>query len=563
MLSLLSVNRNLRSLKRYREILSVLVGHGFGHIIEQLNIDYYLELGRRIITRDAKKKALERLPDEVRLRMALEELGPTFIKLGQLLSTRADIIPASYILELNNLQDKVGAVDWSQIRLQIEAELGGATTEFFRHVDSIPTAAASMAQVHKAQLCTGEWAALKVRRPGIERTIATDLDILENLASLIDTHGNMGKLFSAEEIVREFRRTIYRELDFVKEAHNLCRFKSNFSSNDRVHIPEVYWDYTTEALLTMEFIEGTKISATAELKHQNIDLKRLAHDGAQAFMAQIIDHGMFHADPHPGNLFVLSDGRLCFLDLGMVGLIDEESKQQLATLILSIFSKNADELASLLISTRPGARDIDKSTLKRDLATFIEDYYNLSLKRIDSYRFITEFLAIIRAHKIKFPSNLILLAKALITIEGIGRNLDPDFNLIDEVRPAVEVLIRKRHSSEHLRREFKQILRDYYEVTKALPGDLKELLSHITNNNFKIDLEHRGLERLIRTMDQSSNRISFSFVIGSLIIGSSLIVQTGAGPQLFGLPALGLFGYSIAAFLGLWLAIAIIGSGRL
>ncbi|MFA5701214.1 MAG: AarF/UbiB family protein, partial [Desulfuromonas sp.] len=271
----------------------------------------------------------------------------------------------------------------------------------------------------------------------------------------------------------------------------------------------------------------------------------------------------FHADPHPGNVFVLSDGRLCFLDLGMVGRIDEESKQQLATLLLSIFSKNSGELASLLISTRPGARDIDKGTLKRDLSNFIEDYYNLSLKRIDTYKFITEFLAIIRAHKIKFPSDLILLAKALITIEGIGRNLDPDFNLIEEVRPAVEVLIQKRHSSEHMRREFKQILRDYYEITKALPGDLKELLSHITNNNFKIDLEHRGLERLIRTMDQSSNRISFSFVIGSLIIGSSLIVQTGAGPQLFGLPALGLFGYSIAAFLGLWLAIAIIGSGRL
>ncbi|MFO7831230.1 MAG: AarF/ABC1/UbiB kinase family protein [Desulfuromonadaceae bacterium] len=563
MISLLRVNRNLRSIGRYREILSVLVGHGFGHIIEQLNIDYYLELGRRVISRDAKKKALERLPDEVRLRMALEELGPTFIKLGQLLSTRADIIPASYILELNNLQDKVGAVEWNQIRLQIEKELGGTIGEMFIYIDPNPVAAASMAQVHKAQLHSGEWVALKVRRPGIEKTIATDLDILENLASIIDTHGNMGNTFSAEEIVKEFRRTIYREMDFFKEGHNLCRFKSNFSSNERVHIPNVYWDWSTEALLSMELIEGTKISNIAALKQQGIDLKALAHEGAQAFMAQIIDHGMFHADPHPGNVFVLSDGRLCFLDLGMVGLIDDDLKQQLATLILSIFNKDSDELASLLISSRPGTRDIDKDTLKRDLTTFIEDYYHLPLKQIDSYRFITEFLTIIRSHKIKFPSDLILLAKSLITIEGIGRDLDPDFNLIEEVRPGVEKLIRKRHSTETLRRESKQILRDYYEITKALPGNLKELLSHITNNNFKIDLEHRGLERLIRTLHQSSNRISFSFLIGSLIIGSSLIVQTGAGPQLFGMPALGLFGYSIAAFLGLWLAIAIIGSGRL
>jgi ubiquinone biosynthesis protein len=280
-------------------------------------------------------------------------------------------------------------------------------------------------------------------------------------------------------------------------------------------------------------------------------------------MAQIIEHGLFHADPHPGNVFVLQGGRLCFLDLGMVGLIDDDLKQQLATLILSIFNKDSDELASLLISARPGIRDINKARLKRDLSTFIEDYYHLPLKQIDSYRFITEFLTIIRSHKIRFPSDLILLAKALITIEGIGRDLDPDFNLIEEVRPGVEELIRKRHSTEALRRESKQILRDYYEITKALPGNLKELLSHITNNNFKIDLEHRGLERLIRTLDQSSNRISFSFLIGSLIIGSSLIVQTGSGPQLFGMPALGLFGYSIAAVLGLWLAIAIIGSGRL
>ena len=563
MLSLLRVNRNLRSLKRYKEILSVLVGYGFGHIIEQLNIDYYLELGRRVLTRDAKKKALERLPDEIRLRMALEELGPTFIKFGQLLSTRADIIPASYILELNNLQDSVTAVAWEHIRLQIEKELGADIGELFREIDPNPMAAASMAQVHKAKIPSGAWIALKIRRPGIEKIIETDLDILENLAGLIDAHGNMGNLFSAEEIVREFRRTIYRELDFFKEGHNLCRFKTNFSSNEHIHIPGVYWDYCTESLLAMELIDGIKISDTKSLQASGIDLEELAHYGAEAFMAQIIEYGLFHADPHPGNIFIMKNGCLCFLDFGMVGHIDDELKQQLATLILSIFNKDVDELASLLITARPGTRDIDKAGLKRDLSTFIDDYYHLPLKQINSYKFITEFLGIIRTHKIKFPSDLILLAKALITIEGIGRNLDPDFNLIEEIRPGVETLIRKRLSKENLRRESKQILRDYYEITKTLPGNLKELLAHITNNNFKIDLEHRGLERLIRTLDQSSNRISFSFLIGSLIIGSSLIVQTGAGPHLFGMPALGLLGYSIAAFLGLWLAIAIIGSGRL
>ncbi|MBN2644093.1 MAG: AarF/ABC1/UbiB kinase family protein [Desulfuromonadaceae bacterium] len=563
MLPLLKINRNLRSLKRYREILGILVTYGFGQIIEQLNIDYYIERGRRLILRDPQQRDLERLPAEVRLRMALERLGPTFIKFGQLLSTRADILPASYILELKTLQDQVLPVAWDRIKTHIETELGLPCHELFQQIDPKPVASASMAQVHRAQLHNQDWIALKVRRPGIEKIIATDLDILTGLATLIEYNEELSQIVSATELVKEFRRTIYRELDFTKEAHTMERFRANFSHDEAVYVPSVYWDYTTDALLTMELVNGTKISQISQLREHGHDLKELAHRGAQCFMAQVIHHGLFHGDPHPGNIFILDDGRICFLDLGMVGHIDEELKQQLVNLLLAIFNKDTDLLISVLVTRLPRAQEFDKPALKRDLLEFIEDYHQRPLKQIDAFKLVTEFINIMSRHHIRFPSDLMLLTKALVTIEGIGRDLDPDFNLMAELQPNIVALIKKRLSTENLSKQTLQTLRFYLDAAKTLPHDLKELLFHINNNHVKINLEHRGLQQLIRDLDKSSNRLSFSFLIGSLIVGSSLIVQSGSGPHLFGLPALSLLGYTIAGLLGLWLAIGILGSGRL
>ncbi len=563
MLPLLHLNRNLRSLNRYREVLAVLVSHGFGHVLDELNLDYYIELGRRLVKRDNRKRELEKLPPQVRLRMALEELGPTFIKLGQILSARPDILPASYITELNKLQNDVRPVNLSVIKSQIYQELGAPATELFSEFSPQPVAAASIAQVHRAKLADGTTVAVKVRRPDIERIIETDLDILDSLASLLENHTDPEELFSPREVIREFRRTIYRELDFTKEGHTLGRFRDNFHGSETVTVPRVHWELTTDAILTMEYIDGIKISDIDQLHAAGHDLKQLAHNGAQAFLDQVLIFGLFHADPHPGNIFVLPDSTLCFIDLGMVGHVDDDLRQQLTSLLLGIFKRDTDLLVSVMLAERDRSKEINTTRLKRELSEFIDDYYKVPLEHIDFFKLITEFIDLMRRHHIKFPADLMLFSKAMVTIEGIGRQLDPGFNLIEQIKPTAVELMQHRLSAGSLGKETSQIFRSYFDVLKSLPQELKELLLRVNSNNFKIDLEHRGLEKLITDLDKASNRLSFSFIIGSLIIGSSLIIQTDSGPHLFGLPALGLLGYAFAAALGLWLALGILRSGRL
>ncbi|MDY0191609.1 MAG: AarF/UbiB family protein [Desulfuromonas sp.] len=563
MLPLININRNLRSLNRYREVLGVLVNYGFGQIVEQLNLDYYLEIGRRLVSRNPEIKQLERLPASVRLRMALEVLGPTFIKLGQTLSSRADILPSEYLDELNKLQDAVHPFSFAEVGQQIKKELGAPYETFFVNFDPQPVAAASIAQVHKANLLDGTAVAVKVRRPGIEKTIETDLDILRGLAALLEKHGSFGNLCSPVEIVQEFHRTIYRELDFTKEAHAFSRFRNNFANSDTVYIPEIFWDQSTEAILTMEFINGIKISDREKLEQAGYDLKKIASNGAQAFLEQFITHGLFHGDPHPGNLMVLEHETICFLDLGIVGYINDTLKQQIANLLVGLYRKDIDLITSVILTSRAKNKELNLEAMKRDMAEFIDDYYQLPLARINVRKFIHEFIYMMQKHHIKFPSELMLLAKALLTIEGIARQLDPDFNLIEHIKPAASEMLKHRISGTAIQKELTQIARAYADVAKNLPREIKELLYRINNNNFKIDLEHRGLEKLRADLDKASNRLSFSFIIGSLIIGSSLIMQTDSGPHLFGLPVLGMLGYTFAAALGLWLAFGILRSGRL
>jgi len=451
----------------------------------------------------------------------------------------------------------------SEVAEQIKKELGAPYETFFANFSPQPVAAASIAQVHKANLLDGTTVAIKVRRPGIERVIETDLDILRGLAALLDKHGVLGNLCSPVEIVQEFHRTIYRELDFTKEGHAFGRFRTNFADNDSVFIPSIFWAYSTEGILTMEYVEGVKISEKEQLVKAGQNLKRIADNGAQAFLAQFLNYGLFHGDPHPGNILVLEHETICFLDLGMVGYVNDELKQQLTNLLVGLYRQDIDLIASVMLSSREKNKELNLPALKRDLAEFIDDYYQLPLARINIRKLINEFIYLMKKHHIKFPADLMLFAKALITIEGIGRQLDPDFNLVEHIKPAASEMIKQRISASAVQKELAQVLRSYSDVAKSLPRDIKELLYRINNNNFKIDLEHRGLEKLIGDLDKSSNRLSFSFIIGSLIVGSSLLMHTDSGPHIFGIPALGLLGYTFAGALGLWLAIGILRSGRL
>ncbi len=563
MLHFTRINRNIRSLKRYRQVLGVLITYGFGHIVEQLNIDYYLELGKRIVTLGTASRDLERLSQAERLRLALEELGPTFIKLGQILSTRPDVIPAIYLEELKKLQDRVPEVETEQILAQMHRELGRPAEELFADFEPVPLATASIAQVHRGTLKTGEKVVFKIRRPQIEQVIETDVDILMGLAYLVEKHLPGGDMYDPIGLVKEFRRTIYREMDFSREARTIDRFSANFSGNEQVRIPKVFWDFTGHSVLTMEYLSGIKISNVQELRKAGYDPKLIARNGATVFLEQVFEHGFFHADPHPGNLHILPNNVICIFDFGMVGRLDDELKQQLTELLLSVLKRDVDKIISQLIYSGDLIEETNLKSLKRDLSEFIDDYYDLLLQDLKVGKMLIDFIEILTEYRIKFPANLMLLARSLIAMEGLGRQLDPSFNMVQHLRPFTEAIVKERYSPSNISKELTKTVLEYQALGKSLPKDIKEFINRINRNKFKIDLEHRGLERMVTDLDKSTNRISFSLVIAALIIGSSLIMQTDNGPLLFGFPALGLFGYTVAGFLGFGLAIAILRSGRM
>lgn len=563
MLPIFRVNRNLRTIRRYRTILGVLIKYGFGHFVEQLNIDYYLELGKRIVTLGKIPKELERLSQPQRLRLVMEELGPTFIKLGQLLSTRPDVLGKEYILEFSKLQDKVPAVAFDEVSSQIQRELGYPANELFAEFSEEPLATASIAQVHRGRLKSGEEVVFKIRRPGIAKIVETDIDVLMGLAYLIEQHIPAMALYDPVGLVKEFRRNIMREMNFTREGRTVDRFALNFADSETVYTPKIFWDYSGEIVLTMEYVPGIKISDTIQLTAQGYDLKEIAHRGADAFLKQVLDFGLFHADPHPGNVFILPGQVICMLDYGMVGRLGQDLKNQLIDLLQALLDRDVNRIISQLLYSGELADNSDLRNLRRDLHDFIEDYYDIVLQDIKIGKLLSEFIEILTQYRIHFPADYMLLARALVVMEGVGRQLDPDFSMITHVRPYIRRLVLERFSPKNVIAQTSLIAHAYSSLAKSLPHDIKEFLNRLNRNQFKIDLEHRGLEKLVTDLDRSSNRVSFAVVIGSLIVGSSLVMQINKGPMIFGFPLLGLMGYSIAGLLGLWLAVGILRSGRL
>ena len=563
MLPILRINRNIRTIRRYRTILGVLIKYGFGHFVEQLNIDYYLELSKRIVTFKKMPEELERLSQPQRLRLAMEELGPTFIKLGQLLSTRPDVLGKEYIQEFSKLQDEVPAVSLDEIKAQIQRELGRPAEELFAEFSDQPIAAASIAQVHRGKLKSGESVVFKVRRPGIVKIVETDIDVLMGLAYLIEQHIPTVALYDPIGLVKEFRRNIMREMNFTREGRTVDRFAANFADSSTVYIPKIFWDYTGDIVLTMEYVPGIKISELDKLTAQGYDLKEIARRGADSFLKQVLDFGLFHADPHPGNVFILPDQIICMLDYGMVGHLGQDLKDQLVDLLQALLNKDVDSIISQLLYSGELTDNSDLKNLRRDLYDFIDDYYDIVLQDIKVGKLLSEFIDILTHYRIHFPADFMLLAKALIIMEGVGLQLDPGFNMVSYMRPYVNRLVLERYNPKNVATQAGRIVQAYSSLAKSLPNDIKEFLNRINRNQFKIDLEHRGLDKLATDLDRSSNRVSFAVIIGSLIVGSSLVMQIDKGPMLFGFPVLGLLGYSIAGLLGLWLAVGILRSGRL
>lgn len=561
MLPLLKLNRNIRSLRRYWNIVRVLSTYGFDHVLEMLGLSDMVARSKRLLR--CGKPDISHLSAAERMRLALEELGPTFIKLGQLLSTHPDIIPPPFVHEFEKLQDNVPSFSFDEVKAQVERELAAPAETFFGEIDPTPLAAASIAQVHRARLTTGEDVVIKVRRPGVVEMVESDISALMGLAYLAERHVAGSEIYDPVGVVREFARTIRREMDFTREGHAIEKFRENFSDVKWLHFPRVHWRQTSRGVLTLEYVDGIKVSDLEALDRAGLDRKLIARRGADAFLEMVLSHGFFHGDPHPGNVFILPDNVICLLDYGIVGRLDEGLKSFISDILFAIVKRDVDEVVSQLLFAGDIAENLDVRALKRDISTFIDSYYEIPLHDIEVGRMLLEFIEIITLYRIRIQPDLMLLIKALVSIEGMGRALDPEFDMIEHLRPFMERAWRRKFSPRRISRDLNAIVLSYLNLARDLPRDLKEIVNRINRNKFKIDLEHRGLDKFTTDFDRSINRLSSSLILAALIVGSSIIMQTSRGPQLMGFPVLAFCGYTVAGVIGLWLVYGIIRSGRL
>ncbi|MRR07113.1 MAG: ubiquinone biosynthesis protein UbiB [Deltaproteobacteria bacterium] len=561
MSSLLGIRVNSRSLRRVRQIIGVLIGYGFESLIEHLHITQFKARGARWFRRNEGEIA--HLSPAVRMRLALEELGPTFIKLGQLLSTRPDIIPKNYLVEFSKLQDQVPGFSFFQVRSRIREELGGEIEELFAAFTEEPIAAASIAQVHGATLNSGEEVVVKIRRPGIIDEVETDIEVLMGLAFLAERHFPENSSFDPVALVKEFARSIRHELELSREGRTIERITANFAGDPTLCFPRVYWERTSSGVLTLEFIHGIKVSDLAALDHAGLDKKLIARRGADAFIRQVLEHGFFHGDPHPGNVFILPGNVICLLDYGMMGRLDSSSREFFSDFLFSLISRNPDRIISLLLYSGDITDTLDSRALRRDLSDFINDFCELPFAEMSVGKVLGDLIELIAAYRIYFRPDFMMLAKALVTVEGMGRMLDPGFDMVEQMRPFVKKAAADRLSMSHIAQEVGGSLQSYYNLARTFPDDVKEILNRLNRNKLKIDLEHRGLEHFIRELDKTGNRLSSSLIIASLVVGSSLLMQTEKGPQLLGFPLFAFLGYTIAGLMGVWLLLGIFRSGRL
>lgn len=555
-------SHRIRGIRHFGLISRVLIKHGMGEIADRLK-------GR------ASSRIKSGLPDPARIRRTLEELGPSFIKLGQLMSTRADLFPPEYIDELSKLQDQVPPVSFTEIRQLIEAELGEPVGQLFEAIGERALATASVAQVHTARLKTGEKVAVKVIRPGIEKRIRKDIQVMYYFAARFERTFDLGRIIGAVNLVKEFERTIFRELDMLIEAGNIERFSRSFKDVEEIYIPRVHWDYTSRSVLVMEHIEGIKMDRVDEIRRQGIDPKEVAMIGLRSFSRQLMAAGIFHADPHPGNTLVMLDGRVSLVDFGIVGYLDEETMMQIAHLFLGFAEHDYDmvmdafEAAGLV-----NPRTMDLKSFRTDLKDMAEPFYGRSLKTISVKDVYDQVMRLVFKYRIRLPRNLLLLFKTFIQTEALGKILGSDASLLEVTRPYAKRLLQKGYEAHKV---FKNVGRD----AKLFGGYLRQV-PHLAHGLFKrlatetpqVEISHTGLEEPTKKFENSINRLTLGLVTAASLIAASLILNSTRkvlifevdffGPQTLSVTdVLGFSGYIIATFLGLWLVFSIIRSGKM
>jgi ubiquinone biosynthesis protein len=556
------MGRTYRYVRRYQEILSVLIKYGFGDVVDALKIRQHIELGWQKISGKPAEQ-IEKLSRPERVRMTLEELGPTFVKLGQILSTRPDLIPLEYVQELSKLQDNVPAFSYDDAKAIIKSETGSFPEEIFSSFDKTPIAAASLGQVHKAMLKdTEEAVAIKVQRPDIQRIIEVDLEIMLDLASLVERNVKELEVLHPTKIVREFARCMDEETDYTVEAAHIEHFARQFLDDQTIYVPKVFREWTTKCILTMEYIDGIKASDLDRLKQEGYDLKGIADRGANLIMKQIFVHGFYHADPHPGNIFILPNAIICFLDFGMMGRISQQEREDFTDLVRMILSKDERKTVDALLKVSNFTEDPDRAELERDMGEFFDQFLYLTLKELDLGKMLHRVLEILTKQGVSLKPDLFLMLKALVTVEGLGRSLDPDFQIVEHAEPFIQDIQARRYTPRRIATDLIDSGTGVSQLLREIPGELREVLKKVKEGKLGIEIELRRLDRIIFELGKISDRIVSAIVLASLIIGSSIVTLSNIPPKWRGIPLIGVVGFLVAAVMGFWLLASILRRGR-
>ncbi len=548
-----------RDLGRLYELASVLARYGFGDMVRRLGMTKALERAGKIVPLD-RLNELVALPPPERVRCAMEEMGPSFVKLGQVLATRVDLFAPEWIAEFEKLQNRVPAVPFDEVREQLEADLGGPPEQVFAAFDPEPLAAASIAQVYRARLHDGAEVVVKVRRPNIEPLVEADMRLLHALAAIIESQSPDLARYQPRALVKQLQSSLALEMDLAAECRHAERIAASFVDEPALVVPTVYWQWTGERVNVQQFIDGIPLSDLDALDAVGGDRVRIAQLGAQVELKMMLLDGFFHADPHPGNVFWLPGDRLALIDFGMVGRLSETRRQQMMDLFDGLVRRDAEPVTEVLLDWSVDDH-VDDAALTQQVEVFIDNYHGVPLKELRLGAMMGEITALLREHKVALPPDLALMVKVLVTLEGMGSRLDPDFDMASEAAPFLERAMLARYSPLALARRGRRMIGDSLGLLASLPSDLKQLVRMARRGRMNVNLDVERLEKFGQRVEHSANRLVIGVVIAALIMGSSIVMTVSGGPTLLGLPVFGLFGFLGAVVGSLWLLFSIWRSG--
>ena len=548
------LERKRRHLERYLEISRILTKHGWESLLSKIGL-------ARVFSLRARRVGIP--PGPVQVREALEEMGPTFIKLGQVLSTRPDLIPPEYAAELEKLQDQAPPFPSSEAIRVIEEEFGRPITDLFKSFNDTPLAAASLGQTHLAILPDGTSVVVKVQRPGIRQVIENDLEILAGIARTLEAHFKQARVIGLSDLAEEFSITLRQELDYTHEGRNGDTLKQNFADIPTVRIAGTFRDWTTSRVLTSERISGIKITDLQAIDGHGYDRKQIADRLSKAILKMVFIDGFFHADPHPGNLLIVDASTVAFLDYGMVGKLDRELKSMVTMLIAEYIQQDSSGFSEVLLAMGTSPPDLDRKRFTHEIDRLLRQYYGAPLREIRIGDMLKHALRMSARHNVKLPASLSLLIKALVIVEGIDRQLDPSFDFASKARPFISQSVRDELKLSTLKEQTYHSLLYLKWLLLELPHRTSEVLDRMAEGAFRVIFKHEGLEGPMHELDRSANRLSFAIMASATIIGSALIVSSKVGPLWRGYPVLGVVGFGLSFILAVWLMISIIRAGKL